>query len=90
MVPSSGGYERSQGGKERTGRFRSVPLEAVSVGGLFCFDGETAVSQRRCKAAPLVNPSLQAPLRIALCLRSQLFCYFPAICTGGDRGGGLP
>jgi hypothetical protein len=24
-----------------------VPLEAVSVGGLFCFDGETAESQRR-------------------------------------------
>jgi hypothetical protein len=27
-----------------------------------------------------------SPLRIALCLRSQLFCYFPTICTVG----GLP
>jgi hypothetical protein len=29
--------------------------------------------------------ALQCLRRIALCLRSQLFCYFPAICTGGDR-----
>src|SRR4029077_12205005 len=43
----------------------------------------TAESHRRCKAAPLVNPSRQAPLRITLCLRSQVFCYFTAICTGG-------
>jgi hypothetical protein len=27
-----------------------------------------------------------SPLRIALCLRSHLFCYFPTICTVG----GLP
>ena|SRR5690348_7860047 len=31
-----------------------------------------------------------ARLRIALCPRSQLFSYFPAICPDGDRGGGVP
>ena len=35
----------------------------------------------------MVNPSRQAPLRITLCLWSQVFCYFPAICRGGDRVG---
>jgi hypothetical protein len=32
------------------------------------------------------SPLRVGPLGIALCLRSQVFCYFPTICTGG----GLP
>ena len=37
----------------------------------------------RLRLGQSLSPSTSA---IALCLRSQLFCYFPAICTGG----GLP
>jgi hypothetical protein len=48
------------GDKRGTGRVPAVPLEAVSVGGLFCFDGETAESQRRYRPQYCIDTHINA------------------------------